>query len=107
MRRNKPQGGGLNLLDAVVAMHIFSARLRRGKLEAASSQRVCCCFSFVLSSSMLSNKETARALNRWGREGLDTMGGADGAALEELVNTFYVTSPANPQECKHSSMHLS
>lgn len=52
---------------------------------------------------MLSNKETAKTLNRWGREGLDIMGGADGAALEELVSVFYAGSDANPQECKHSA----
>ena len=32
------------------------------------------------------------------------MGGADGAALEELLDVFYAGSGENPQECKHSTL---
>jgi hypothetical protein len=46
-------------------------------------------------------KKVARAFNSWSREGLDMMGGADGAALEELLKDFLdCPGSSQPQECK-------
>jgi hypothetical protein len=39
---------------------------------------------FVMSGA----KKVARAFNSWSKEGLDMLGGADGAALEELLSEF-------------------
>ena len=57
---------------------------------------------------MSTARKVANAFNRWAREGLDMMGGADGAALEELLDEFLIHSPGStvqPQECKRSSFH--
>ena len=49
--------------------------------------------------------KVAQALNLWVREGLDMMGGADGKALDELLNEFLVEpgSETHPQDCKSIS----
>ena len=50
-------------------------------------------------------RKVAQAFNRWAK-GLDTMGGADGMALEEMLSE-YLCQPGSgmqPQECKLSSL---
>ena len=50
----------------------------------------------------MSAARVARALNSWTKEGLDMLGGADGAALADLVSEFMAApgSEDDPQECK-------
>ena len=46
--------------------------------------------------------DRADAFNHWAREGLDMMGGADGAALAQILDDYLDSqgSDAEPRECK-------
>ena len=50
----------------------------------------------------MSAHSVAKALNSWAKEGLDMLGGADGAALSELISEFMAApgSEEEQQECK-------
>lgn len=71
-------------------MHAFSARPKRGKQQLHTFH--CLLFkAFFLSPAAMSEaSKVAQALNLWARERLDMMGGADGKALDDLLNEFLV-----------------
>ena len=69
-------------------MHTFSARLTCGKRLSRLFLRTRQPFSPLLFFAMARANDIARALNMWREEGLDMMGGADGAALDELITEF-------------------
>ena len=54
----------------------------------------------------MSAHRVVKALNSWAKEGLDMLGGADGAALAELISEFMATpgSEDDPQECKDPAL---
>ena len=65
------------------------ARVRRaGKRSAAVPEDTAAFFLLFLVFAMAGAHGIARALNAWREEGLDMMGGADGAALDQLISDF-------------------
>ena len=62
--------------------------------------------AFAFASVVMSAARVARALNSWTKEGLDMLGGADGAALAELISEFMAApgSEDEPQECKNPAL---
>ncbi len=67
-------------------MHALGARSRREKLQLPES------ISFLIFSAivlMSGAEEIATALNRFRRDGLDLMGGADSEALAHLLEDYF------------------
>ena len=72
-----------------------------GKLSAGiiTDQQPFLLFIFLFSLSMAKN--LAAAFNFWAREGQDMLGGADGAALENLLSEF-MADPGSSSEDSES-----
>ena len=94
-RRNKPQtsmGLTCSLLVHGWLLCTLLARVRlAGTHSAVLSQRRQP-FSSLFFSDMAGARAIARAMNSWREEGLDLMGGADGAAIEDLISEFMDTT---------------
>ena len=80
-------------------MHALSARPSGGKASVHRQQQYS---SLFLLAVMSREDRLARALNSRRCECLDMMGGADGAALEELLSEFMAApgSEAHTPDCK-------
>ena len=96
---------GSRLRERAVAMHTFSARPSGGNKPAGGdSHWLEALLLFLLSSSLVMSaaSKLAATLNSWAKEGRDTLGGANGVALEELISEVMDRpgSEAQPPECK-------
>ena len=92
--------------SALVRGALLCTLLARVETAAADFTTASSNLSFSLSLAVMSEaSKVAQALNLWAREGLDMMGGADGKALDELLNEFLVEpgSETHPQDCKSIS----
>ncbi len=68
-------------------MHAFGASLWRQ--TSAGRRRHQFLFSLTRALLMSGPQRIASALNRWARAGIDQMGGADGEALDRLLDEFF------------------
>ena len=56
-------------------------------------------------STMSGANSIAKALNNWVRDGLDIMGGADGAALNRLLDEYFISDGEEGSDPLPGSKH--
>ncbi len=82
----------------MVAMHVFLARPGGGKTK---QQQFLSLQSLLPVLEMSEAQRIARAINSFANDGFDMMGGADGAALAEML-TDYIATPTEAQPLDES-----
>ena len=81
------------------------ARVQVARKSQQEPVTVSSCFHSVCSKTMSKEAKFARQFNSWRREGRDLMGGADGEAIDELLNDILDDEPGSedhPSDCKHT-----
>ena len=103
--RNKPQKGrgSTYCMESirVVARHAKARVSLARKLQLKETRLLYYCNYSVL--IMSSAERLSRRLNAWVKEGRDMLGGADGAAIAEMVAEFMDSDDPEdqPPECEH------
>ena len=101
LRREGGSAPGLKVYGGLLCT-LRARALLAGDFQLENSQ-----FKQPFSNTMDQNADrVAQALNRSTKDCMDMMGGADAAAVEELVSLFMVASPgsAQPPESKDSPL---